>query len=419
MSSSRKPGLGFITVTLVLDVLGLGLIIPILPRLLESFVANDTAVASQLTGVLAAVYALMQFVCSPILGSLSDRFGRRAVLLTALFGSGLDYLLLAFAPSLSWFFVGRVISGICGASIGTAAAYIADISPPEKRAQNFGVIGMSFGIGFVAGPLLGGLLGQADLRLPFFIAAGLSLANAVYGFFILPESLSAEHRRAFSWKRANPVGTLSALARFPVVLGLAIAVFFMNMGQRGMESVWVLYTEYRYHWDIRATGFSLAVVGVTAAVVQGFLVRRIIPGLGEKKSLIVGVLIGAAAQVLYGVVPQGWMLYLALPIGAFGGIAAPAAQGLMSKEVPANSQGMLQGGVSSVNSLTQILGPLIATNLFSFFIGPRAPFAVPGASFFASALLYLLGLATALLTFSKLAQGPKAEPSASLAPSPR
>ena len=418
--ASRKAGLSFIVVTLVLDILGLGLIIPILPRLVESFVGNDPTEGAFNVGLLAAVYAFMQFIFSPIMGSLSDRFGRRPVLLLSLFGSGFDYVLLAFAPSLAWFFLGRVVAGVCGASIGTASAYIADVSPPEKRAQNFGLIGMSFGIGFVAGPLLSAFLGTVELplpaflaeltghthlagmRFPFVVAACLSFANAMFGLFVVPESLAPENRRPFSWARANPVGTLSALGKYPVVLGLALTLFLIGVAQRSLESTWVLYTEYRYHWDIRATGISLAVVGLTAVLVQGGLVRRIIPRLGERRSLTTGILIGALAFVLYAIAPVGWMLYVFLVVGSLGGIAGPAAQGLMSKAVPANEQGMLQGGLASMTSITAFVGPPLATNLFGYFISERAPMKIPGAAFFAAAALMLLGLLAAKRAFKRL-----------------
>jgi|APLak6261666879_1056058.scaffolds.fasta_scaffold02471_3 DHA1 family tetracycline resistance protein-like MFS transporter len=418
--ASRKAGLGFIVVTLFLDILGLGLVIPILPRLVESFVGNDPSEGAFYVGMLAASYALMQFVFSPIMGSVSDRFGRRPVLLLSLFGSGFDYVLLAFAPSLSWFFVGRLVAGFCGASIGTAAAYIADVSPPEKRAQNFGLIGMAFGLGFVAGPLLSAFLGTVDvplphfiaeltgspllpgIRFPFVVAAGLTFANAMYGLFVVPESLAKEHRRPFSWSRANPIGTLSALAKYPVVLGLALALFLVGLAQRCLESTWVLFTEHRFGWDIRATGISLGVVGITAAIVQGGLVRRIIPALGERRSLTLGIVVSMIAFTLYGLAPYGWTIYVFLVIGSLGGISGPAAQGLMSKAVPPNEQGMLQGGLSSVTSITSILGPPLATNLFGFFISDRAPVKVPGAAFFTGAVLLLLGLLSARATFKRL-----------------
>lgn len=417
--ASRKAGLGFIVGTLFLDILGIGLVVPILPRLVESFVGNDTTQGAFFVGALAASYSLMQFVFSPIMGSLSDRFGRRPVLLLSLFGSGFDYLLLAFAPSLAWFFLGRVVAGLCGASIGTAAAYIADVSPPEKRAQNFGLIGMSFGLGFVAGPLLSAFLGTLDLtlpgplasltgvtvlsglRVPFLVAAGLSFANAMYGLFVVPESLPEDRRRAFSWARANPIGTLSALSKYTVVRGLALTLFLVGVAQRCLETTWVLYTEHRFGWDIKATGVSLGVVGITAAVVQGGLVRRVIPRLGEQRSLTLGILITTIAFVLYGLATQGWMLYAVIVIGSLGAIAGPATQGLMSRAVPSNEQGMLQGGMSSVTSLTNILGPLLATNLFGFFISERAPLKVPGAAFFAGAVLLVLGLLNARRTFAQ------------------
>lgn len=417
--ASRKAGLGFIVGTLFLDILGIGLVVPILPRLVESFVGNDTTQGAFFVGALAASYSLMQFIFSPIMGSLSDRFGRRPVLLLSLFGSGFDYLLLAFAPSLAWFFLGRVVAGLCGASIGTAAAYIADVSPPEKRAQNFGLIGMSFGLGFVAGPLLSAFLGTLDLtlpgplasltgvtvlsglRVPFLVAAGLSFANAMYGLFVVPESLPEDRRRAFSWARANPIGTLGALSKYTVVRGLALTLFLVGFAQRCLESTWVLYTEHRFGWDIKATGISLGVVGITAAVVQGGLVRRVIPRLGEQRSLTLGILVTTIAFVLYGLASQGWMLYVVIVIGSLGAIAGPATQGLMSRAVPSNEQGMLQGGMSSVTSLTNILGPLLATNLFGFFISERAPVKVPGAAFFAGAVLLVLGLLNARRTFAQ------------------
>jgi DHA1 family tetracycline resistance protein-like MFS transporter len=422
--ASRKAALGFIVVTLFLDVLGLGLIVPILPRLVESFVGGDASEGAFYVGALAASYALMQFVFSPIMGSLSDRFGRRPVLLISLFGAGFDYLLLAFAPTLPWFFVGRLVAGLCGASVGTAGAYIADVSPPERRSQNFGLIGMSFGLGFIAGPLLSAFLGDVavplpgllaevsghevlpGLRFPFLVAAGLSLTNAAWGVFVVPESLPPEHRRPFSWARANPFGTLSALARYPVVLGLAMTLFLVGLAQRSLESTWVLYTKHRYGWSVRDTGISLAVVGLMAAVVQGGLVRRIIPVLGERKTLLLGASVSSVAFILYGSAPVGWLLYVFLVFGAFGGLVVPAAQGLMSKAVPPNEQGMLQGGLASLQSVTAIVGPPLATNLFGFFISPRAPVQVPGMALFVGSALMATGLGFAVRTFRRLPAPP-------------
>ncbi len=408
--SARKPALGFIVVTLFLDILGLGLIIPILPRLVESFVGNDPVQAAFYVGGLTATYALMQFFFAPIMGSVSDRYGRRAVLLVTLAGQVLDYVLLAFAPTLWWFFVGRVLAGIGGASIGTAAAYIADVSPPEKRAQNFGLIGMSFGLGFIAGPLMSAVLGTVQLpwlgldplRTPFIVAGLFTLLNAVWGVFFVPESLAPENRRPFSWSRANPFGTLRYLSRYPVVLGLALVWLIIGIAQRSLESTWVLYTEYRFHWGVRETGFSLAMVGLTAAVVQGGLVRKLMPKLGERRALLIALVTSVFTYAAYGFASEGWMVFPVLAVGAFGGLAGPATQGLMSRAVPANEQGMLQGGILGVGSLTSIIGPPVATNLFGFFISSRAPFALPGAAFFLASLLTVFALLMALRTFRRL-----------------
>ena len=403
MGVSRKAGLGFILVTLFLDILGIGVVVPVLPRLVASFVGDDTAKGSQLVGYLTATYSLMQFIFAPMLGSLSDRFGRRPVLLVSLLGSTIGYSLLAFAPSLGWFFAGRIVAGICGASFGAATAYIADVSPPEKRAQNFGLMGMAFGLGFIAGPSMGGMLGHYDLRLPFVLAAALSLANAVYGLLVLPESLAPDHRRPFSWASSNPFGTLKALYRYEAVLGLASSLFFLALAQRGLESVWVLYTKHRYEWSMRQTALSLAYVGLLTGAVQGGLVRRVIPRWGERRAMIIGTLVAVVTFPLYGVVTKewAWTLYLILALGAVGGLIEPSAQGLMSKAVPPNEQGMLQGGLASLRSLTSVFGPLLGTNLFSYFISARAPVNLPGAPFFSGAVLLLIALFLALWSFSR------------------
>jgi MFS transporter, DHA1 family, tetracycline resistance protein len=400
---TRQAGLVFIIVTLIIDILGLGLVVPISPRLVKEFMNGDTSEAARVAGLLASVYATMTFFFSPILGSLSDKFGRRPVLLISLLGTGLDYVLLALAPTISLFFVGRLIAGLCGASIGTATAYIADVSPPEKRAQNFGFVGMAFGIGFVVGPLLGGLLGAINLRLPFWVAAGLSLVNAAWGVFVLPESLAPENRRNFSWAKANPFGTLKSLFKHRVVLGLSLYLFLFYLAQRGLENLWVLYTAYRYEWNIRETSFSLAMVGVGAAIVQGGLVRKVIPAIGEKSTILIGVTLSIVAFLGYAWAPEGWMIYCVLPLASVGAMAGPAAQGLMSKSVPPNEQGLLMGGLTSMQSMTQILGPLMATNLFSYFISAAAPIKIPGVSFYFGALLILLGLGVATMTLKNAA----------------
>ena len=397
--TGRKPALRFIFITLFLDILGIGLIDPILPRLLKSLQSGNVEAAAHTVGALGALYALMQFVCAPILGSLSDRFGRRPIILGSLFGSGLDYILLAFAPSLSWFFVGRIVAGITGANIAAASSYIADISPPEKRAANFGIIGAAFGLGFIAGPAIGGLLGANDLRLPFLVAAGLTFANWLYGMFVLPESLAPENRRAFTWSRANPVGSLLALRRWPIVVGLAASLFLMNLAQYGLQNVWVLYTEYRYHWTSRQVGGSLAVVGIMAAIVQGGLARRIIPALGERRAIVIGLIVGALNMTGYGLAPAGWVLLTIVAVGSLGSFAGPALQGLISRNVPPNEQGAVQGALSGLGSVAGFLAPLQATWLFSYFISDRAPVHLPGAPFFLGATLLLIALALAVRSF--------------------
>lgn len=399
--STRKPALAFIFVTLFLDVLGIGLIIPILPKLIEQLSGGNVSAASHTFGWLAALYSLMQFGFAPVLGSLSDRFGRRAVILTSLLGSGLDYLLLAFAPTLPWFFLGRIIAGITGANMTAANAYIADVSPPEKRAANFGLVAAAFGLGFIAGPALGGFLGHYNVRLPFLVAAGMTLVNWLYGMFVLPESLPRAQRRAFDWRRANPVGSFVALRRHPELFGLTETYFLISLAHQVFPATWVLYTSYRYDWTPKAVGLSLALVGVMAAIVQGGLARKIIPKLGERRSIVVGLTNATVFLALYGLAWRGWMVYVLLVVGSFGGIAMPALQGLVSRCVPLNEQGAVQGALASLGSLAGILGPLLATGLFGYFISDRAPTHLPGAAFFASSLLVFLGLLLALRAFKK------------------
>jgi len=398
---SRKPALGFVFVTLFLDILGIGLIIPILPKLVEQLCGGNVSSASSVYGWLAALYSLMQFIFATVLGSLSDRFGRRMVILTSLLGSGLDYLLLAFAPTLPWFFLGRILAGITGANLTAASAYIADVSSPEKRAANFGLIGAAFGLGFVAGPAMGGLLGTVGLRIPFLVAAGLTLLNWLYGVFVLPESLPVSQRRAFSWTRSNPVGSLLSLKRYPIVLGLTGTFFLIHLAQQSVHSTWVLYTGYRYHWSSGQVGISLAIVGVMAAIVQGGLARRIIPALGERRSIIIGLLNGTIVMLGYGLATKGWMIYAILAIGSLGSISMPAIQGLISRNVPLNEQGAVQGSLASVGSVAGIVGPPLATALFGYFVSPQAPVHVPGMAFFLGSLLIFCSLLLAIRSFVK------------------
>ncbi len=410
----RQPALIFIFITLFLDILGIGLIVPILPKLVESFQGGSIAAASHTYGLLAALYGLMQFVFSPLLGSLSDRFGRRPVILASLFGSGLDYLLLAYAPNLAWFFVGRLIAGITGANFSAATAYIADISPPEKRAANFGIIGAAFGLGFIAGPALGGVLGNVDLRMPFFVAAGLTLLNWLYGLLVLPESLKPENRSQFSWKRANPVGALLALQRYPVVFGLTGTYFLMNLAHQVFPSTWVLYTSYRYHWTPGQTGMSLAMVGLTAAIVQGGLTRAIIPRLGERRSVTVGLTISAAGLIAYGLATEGWMAYVIIAVASISGISGPSVQGLISRSVGADEQGAVQGSLNSLASIAGVLGPPLATGLFGFFISAGAPVKLPGAAYFFSSALTVAAMLLAVRSFRRELPTAKSEPASEL-----
>jgi DHA1 family tetracycline resistance protein-like MFS transporter len=397
----HQASLGFIFVTLFLDILGIGLIIPILPKLVEQLQGGDLTGSSYTYGALNAVYALMQFAFSPVLGSLSDQYGRRPIILLALLGSGLDYLLLAFAPTLPWFFLGRAISGLSGANITAATAYIADISPPEKRAANFGIIGAAFGLGFIAGPLLGGLLGDGNLRLPFFVAAGLTLANWLYGFLWVPESLDAAHRRPFSWGRANPIGSLRNLFQNRLGFGLALSLFLLNLGNFCVHTTWVLYTGYRYGWGPREVGISLAVVGVTAAVVQGVLARRIIPWMGEVRALVIGYGMGAVALAAYGLAPKGWMIYAILPFGAFAGIGGQSAQAIVSRSVGPAEQGGLQGAIASLGSIAGFVAPILATGLFGYWVHADRAVKVPGVPFYVGAALMGVSLVVALRTLRR------------------
>jgi len=397
----QKPALGFIFVTLFLDILGIGLIVPVLPDLVKSFRGNNVADAASMVGWLTSVFALMQFVCAPILGSLSDQFGRRPVILISLLGTGLDYILLAVAPNLGWFFLGRLINGATSANITAAGAYIADISPPEKRAANFGIIGAAFGLGFIAGPLIGSQLGAYSLRLPFEAAAGLALLNWIYGFFVLPESLAPSNRRKFSWRRANPVGSFGALRRFPVIVGLAQSFFLINLAQSSLQSIWVLYTGYRYHWSERQVGLSLAVIGLMAAIVQGGLARRIIPALGERRAIVFGLLVSVFNMTGYALASSGWMIYCILIVGSVGWIATPSLQGLISKAAPPDEQGAVQGAMMSLNSVAAVVAPIVGTMVFAYSIQEGTSHHFPGAVFLVNAVLMLVAMSLTVRTLRK------------------
>lgn len=404
--NKRSAAVPFILVTLLLDTLGIGVIVPVLPRLIGSFLQGDLGKASSYYGAFVAVYAAMQLIFAPILGGLSDRYGRRPVILTSLAGAALDYLLLALAPTLPWLFVGRVFSGITGASFSAATAYIADVTPKEKRAQSFGLMGAAFGLGFILGPALGGALGGISLRLPFLVAAGLNLLNFIYGSFVLPESLGVENRRAFSFRRANPLSSLKNLGKHPVILGLTATLTCSYMAQQSLQSTWALYTENRFGWLPFDVGISLAAVGVSAAIVQGGLIRVAIRRLGERRALLTGLAISASGFVAFALANRGWMMYALIFPFALGGIAGPAIQAIMSREVGPSEQGELQGSLSGLQSLTGILGSLLATGLFSRFSSPGAVPHIPGASFLAAAAFNLCGMLLALRLFAKMPPRP-------------
>ena len=402
----RRASVAFILVTLMLNTLGIGLVIPITPRLVGQFQDADIAKTSYTYGALVASYAVMQLVFAPILGALSDRVGRRKVILSSLFGAGVDYLILGFAPTLEWLFLGRIVAGLTGASFSAATAYIADITPPEKRAQSFGLIGAAFGFGFILGPLVGGLLGQIDLRLPFFAAAGLNLCNFLYGLFVLPESLAPENRRPFDLRKANPVATLARLRRSPLVAGLAITVFCYYLSQQILQAVWALYLEGRFGWSAGRVGMSLAVVGLTTALVQGGLIRALKPRLGERRMILIGGVVGSLGFVAMGLAPTGSLLLAILVPFALRGFSNPALQSLMTQEVSVSEQGELQGAMTSLLSISSVLGPLLGTNLLAMFAGDAAPVRFPGAPFLAAGLLEAVGLSWAMWVLHRRAPAP-------------
>lgn len=387
MANTRKSGVFFILVTILIDCIGFGIIIPIMPDLIKELAHVDLSEASRYGGSLLVAYSVMQFIASPILGSLSDKYGRRPILLISLFGLGIDYILLAFAPSLAWLFAGRIFAGICGASITTASAYIADVSEPEKRAQNFGLIGAAFGLGFIIGPIIGGVFVQYGTRVPFMIAAGLSLINWLYGYFILPESLKIENRRRFDWKRANPIGALKQIKKYPSLLGLLGALLILYLAAQATQSVWSYYTISKFNWNATWVGYSLGFVGLTVAIVQGGLIRIIIPKIGNKKSIQVGLVLYIIGFVAFSLASKGWMMFVFMVPYALAGITGPAIQAIISKQIAANAQGEIQGIITGLMSIANIFGPLIMTYLFFHFTEKGAAIYFPGAPFMMAAIL--------------------------------
>lgn len=404
--SKRTPAIGFIFVTLLIDVIGFGIIIPVFPKLVSEMIHGSMSDASLYAGWMMFAFSFMQFMFSPILGNLSDQFGRRPVLLFSLFGFGIDYIFLAFAPSIAWLFVGRIIAGITGASFTTAAAYIADISTPEKRAQNFGMIGAAFGLGFIIGPVIGGLLGQFGSRVPFIAAAVLTLINWLYGYFVLPESLSLEHRRKFDWRRANPVGALMQLKKYPVIIGLVESLVLIYIASHAVQSNWSFFTIEKFQWNEAWVGYSLGFAGLMIGIVQGGLIRFINPKIGDRNSVYLGLSLYAVGFLLFAFASQGWMMFAILVPYCLGGIAGPALQGIMSGQVPPNEQGELQGALTGLISVTSIIGPPLMTNLFSFFTGNSTSFYFPGAPFFMAAILTVLSVFFATRSLAHYIQKP-------------
>jgi len=391
-AAAAQPGraaFAFIFITILLDMLALGIIVPVLPGLIVGFMGGDTAGGAEILGLFGTIWALMQFLFSPVLGALSDRFGRRPVILISCLGLGLDYILMALAPSLAWLFVGRMISGITAASISTGFAYVADVTPPEKRAARFGIIGVAFGAGFILGPAVGGLAGSLDPRLPFWIAAALGLTNALYGWLILPESLPKEQRMPFDWRRANPVGALKLLRSQRELTGLASAYFLGVLAHAVLPIVSVLYLGYKYGWDQRAVGFLLAVVGVCSMVVQGALIAPVIKWLGERKALIGGTLCGALGFFVYAAAPTGLVFLAGIPLQALWGIANPSQMALMSRRVGADAQGQLQGANASIAGIASMIGPGLFSLTFAAAIKPELGVNLPGTPFALAGVLLL------------------------------
>ncbi|PVD52779.1 tetracycline resistance MFS efflux pump [Terrimonas sp.] len=388
--ASKQAALGFIFVTLLIDTIGFGIIIPVMPKLIEQLIHGNLSDASRWGGWLTFAFAIMQFVFAPVLGNLSDKYGRRPILLFSLFGFGLDYLLLAIAPDIGWLFIGRIIAGITGASFTTAAAYIADISAPEDRAKNFGMIGAAFGLGFIIGPVIGGLLGSVGPRVPFIAAAILTLLNWLYGYFVLPESLDKNNRRSFSWKRANPVGSLLHLRKYPALSGLIISLMLVYIAVHSVQSTWAFFNMEKFKWDEKMVGISLGIVGLLVGLVQGGLIRIVHPKLGNEKSIYVGLALYTVGLLLFAFATQSWMMLVFLIPYCLGGIGGPALQAVISNHVPPNEQGELQGALTSMMSFTTIIGPPLMTNLFAYFTGRSAPVYFPGAPFLLGAFMMLI-----------------------------
>ncbi|MGA1378838.1 MAG: TCR/Tet family MFS transporter [Chitinophagaceae bacterium] len=401
MPPKRQAAVGFIFITLFLDVMGWGLIIPVLPTLVSSLKGVPINEASSYGAILLFGYAFSQFFFAPVLGNLSDQFGRRPILLLSLFGFSINYLLLAWAPSFLWLIFGRIVAGVAGSSVSTAGAYIADVSTESTRAKNYGMVGAAFGLGFIIGPAVGGLVASLGVRAPFYAAAVLCLLNGLYGYFILPESLSIENRRKFSWKRANPFGALKIFLSHPTVARLAVVYFLIYLGAQAVQSTWSYFTMYRFGWNEKIVGISLAVVGLLVAVVQSVLVRIVNPRIGNEKSIYVGLAFYTIGLLSFAFASLGWMMFVFLIPYCLGGLAGPSLQSTLASLLPPNVQGELQGALTSLMSLTAIIGPLIMNNLFAYFTRSDSTIHFPGIAFFLGSLAMLSSLIISKLTFNR------------------
>ncbi|MGK4881704.1 TCR/Tet family MFS transporter [Elizabethkingia anophelis] len=400
-NKKTKTAIGFIFITMLIDITGWGIIIPVIPKLIEELIHGDISEAAKYGGWLSFAYAFTQFIFAPLVGNLSDKYGRRPIILISLLGFAIDYVFLALSPNIIWLFIGRVIAGMTGASITTASAYIADISTEENRAKNFGLIGAAFGMGFIIGPVLGGLLGQFGSRVPFYAAAVLCLINFIYGYFILPESLDKDHRRAFEWKRANPIGSLFMLKKHPKISGLILVLILVYIGAHAVQSNWSYFTMYMFGWKEKEVGLSLGLIGLLVGLVQGVLIRWINPKIGNERSIYYGLGLYAIGMLLFAFATESWMMFAFLVPYCLGGICGPALQSVITGNVSKQEQGELQGALTSLMSATAIIGPPLMTNLFFYFTHDQAPFQFPGAPFFPAFIMLGMGTVIAYFNFKK------------------
>lgn len=400
-TSQKKAAIGFIFITMLIDITGWGIIIPVVPDLIKELIHADIGEAAKYGGWLGFAYAFTQFIFSPVVGNLSDKYGRRPIILISLFGFIIDYIFLALSPNIYWLFIGRIIAGVTGASITTASAYIADISTNEDRAKNFGLIGAAFGVGFIVGPVIGGLLGHYGPRVPFYAAAVLCLINFLYGYFILPESLDQDHRRPFDWKRANPIGSLKFLGKHPEISTMVISLILIYIAGHAVQSNWNYFTMYLFNWDVKMVGISLGIIGFLVGLVQGLLIRWINPKIGNERSIYYGLLLYAIGMLLFAFATESWMMFVFLIPYCLGGICGPALQSVITQNIPSNQQGELQGALTSLISATSIVGPPLMTNLFYYFTHKSAPFQFPGAPFFLGFILMLTSAFFVYFAFQK------------------